>query len=137
MCLILTALASNAERRQSICEGEVVVFTCEVWGSGVLRWGINPYVDIDHNPIRFRLRDNLAVGYTVKGTGGLYNATVLYVSVDPMNTLLGDITSELRILAVSGQRVEVQCDDGISENRLTAVMPRAGRDKLYTHCTYM
>ena len=48
MRLTLTALASSADRRQSICEGEVVVFTCEVQGSGYLKWGIDPYLDINN-----------------------------------------------------------------------------------------
>ena len=65
VCFTFTALTSDAEERESVCEGEIVTFTCEVRGAGILKWGIDPYVDIVHNPIRFRLRDgNVRVGYT-------------------------------------------------------------------------
>jgi len=102
------------------------VFTCKVTGPGILKWGIDPYVDIDHNPIRFRLRDKLKVGYRVNGTDGLYNATVISFSRNPNIRLLGNLTSELSVLAVSGQRIQVQCDDGTT-GRQTADMPPAGK----------
>ena len=109
-----------------MCEGEIVVFTCEVTGPGILKWGIDPYVDIVHNPIRFRLRDEyVTVGYAINGTNGLYNATVTNVSRDPYHGGLGNITSELHIVAVSGQRIEVQCDDGTTGTQ-TAFMPPSG-----------
>lgn len=120
-----TALTSDADERQSLCAGEIVIFTCEVRGVGILKWGINPYVDIDHDPIRFRLRDNVNVGHKVFGTDGLYNATVTSVSHDPTIPTLGNLTSELSVLAVLGQRIRVLCEDGVTGRR-SAVMPPTG-----------
>ena len=102
------------------------MFTCKVTGPGILKCGIGPYVDINHNPIHFPLRNILKVGYRVNGTDGLYNATVISVSPNPNIRLLGNLTSELSVLAVSGQRILVQCDDGTT-GRQTADMPPAGK----------
>ena len=126
VCFTFTALTSDAEERESVCEGEIVTFTCEVRGAGILKWGIDPYVDIVHNPIHFRLHDgNVRVGYKVTSTNGLYNTTVTSVSRDPYHGGLGNLTSELHVLAVLGQRIEVLCDDGTTGNQ-SAVMPPAG-----------
>lgn len=114
-----------AEEKQSICVGETVVFTCSVTGPGILTWGIDLYVNIQ-NPIRFRLRDgNVKVGHTFYGSGGLYNATVTSVSPDPVNNLLGNLSSELHIVVEPGRRIEVQCGDDTTGSQ-TVIMPPAG-----------
>ena len=126
--------SSLAEEKQSICVGETVVFTCSVTAAGILTWGIDPYVNINQNPIRFRLRDsNVKVGYTIHGRDGLYNATVTSVSPDPVNGLLGNLSSELHIVVEPGQTIEVQCGDDTTGSQ-TVTMPPAGALKDMSVC---
>ena len=125
LCLALSASYKNAsiEEGESLCVGDTVVFRCEVTETGILKWGIDPYVDIKQNVLRFRVKDDLRPGYTVNGADGLYNATLTSVSSSDPHQRFGNLTSELSVLIVPGQRIEVVCDDGVTGNQSIAVSP--------------
>lgn len=99
------------------------MFRCEVTETGILKWGIHPYVDIKQNLMSFRLSDGLTVGLTFSGADGLYNATLTSISTSDPNERLGNLTSELRVLVVPGQTIEAVCDDGFIGNQSIAVSP--------------
>ena len=120
---VLSAIFNNTEIEEghSLCVGDIVVFRCEVTGSGILRWGIDPYVDIGQNSLNFLVE--LTVGVTVNGADGLYNATLTSISSSDPHQRFGNLTSELSVLIVPEQRIEVVCDDGVTGNQSIAVSP--------------
>lgn len=104
------------------------MFRCKVTDTGILKWGIDPYVDIRQNLLRFRVRDDLRPGYTISGDDGLYNATLTSVASSDPSKRFGNLTSELSVLVVPGQRIQVVCDDGITGNQSISVSPAGTLD---------
>lgn len=82
-------------------------------------------MDIRQSFLRFRVKDDLRPGYTVSGDDGLYNATLTNISSSDPSKRYGNLTSELSVLIVQGQTIEVVCDDGTTGNRSIEVSPGA------------
>ena len=108
-------LESSLGGRRAACAGEEVVFTCEITGSGMLKWTIEPP---QSNCILFTLLDmNVRVGTKKLDSSRKFSAVVANYSRNPNVTFLGDITSNL-LVTVSPESVvsgkNVSCSDSIS-----------------------
>ena len=120
-------LESSLGERQAACAGEKVVFTCAITGSGRLVWTIQPP---QSNSIIFNLQDrNVRVGTSKRDATGYFNAVVTNYSRNPNYTFLGDITSNLLVIAspesvVSGRNLT--CIDGISATVPSLSLTMAG-----------
>ena len=101
------------EGRTAACNGERVVFTCSVLsGTGILQWAVESYHEIGHNPIFFTVSDH-QVGGVLHDLSTLFNATLTQRFPDPTYPFLGNLTSELSVMSVSGlDNKSIQCSDG-------------------------
>ena len=96
---------SSTQSEQGACLGDVIVFTCTVTGAGILEW------KLDNTPlVHFNIEGEMSED---EGSNHIVNVTLTNVESDPMNPLLGNLTSELTI-SVSEDTIlkHVQCSDG-------------------------
>ena len=107
-----------------MCPGEEVKITCVVVGAGELIWRIEPPED----SISFSLNELHLSG---QDSIGFFSAVVTNYSRDPDISFLGNLTSELVVVAssqsVGREGKVIMCDDGLSSELPTIRLTLAGR----------
>ena len=99
---------SSTQNGEGACFGDVLIFRCTLTGSGTLVWYLGT--------VRVRLFTALDEPGSEPGLGLLpdvANVTLVNVDKDPINPVLGNLTSDLTVV-VSNNTIEkyVNCSNG-------------------------
>ena len=94
---------------QSVCSGENITLTCDVIiGSGILAWVIND-IEIFEFSLPIEIDTVMHTEY--------FQATLTNLTQDKNNFILGNLSSELLVIASSNWIVNmttIHCDDGLT-----------------------
>ena len=134
LALAISSVLESSLGGRAACPGETVVFECQVKQAGRLTWRIAPPAN---NTILLDLSKHGS--FTGQDISGLYSAIVTNYSRNPQVQFLGDISSNLSVVAspesVRGLKM-ITCSDGITAPIPSLLLVLASESRLLSINSY-